>query len=166
MGASNSSNLSRRDALTSPLQHYWSLSVEEQFYLVWPVLVLVAVFIARRSKVPVVRILAIVLGIVATASLVYAIVFTQGVASSYFDTFARAWELAVGAAVALWAQRPRESWRWQFAANRVGWAVLAVTFFVPGLNDFAPGIGIIPAALATALILATGPAQSARTLPF
>ncbi|MDP4585804.1 MAG: acyltransferase [Microbacteriaceae bacterium] len=161
----DAANYDRRDGMTSPLQHYWSLSVEEQFYLVWPILVLVAALVARKSKVPVVRILAIVLGVIAVASLVYAIAFAQGVASSYFDTFARAWELAIGAAVALWAQRPRESWRWQFIANRVGWAVLAVTFFVPGLNDFAPGIGILPAVLATALILATGPAASARTLP-
>jgi peptidoglycan/LPS O-acetylase OafA/YrhL len=156
----------QRGGLTSPLQHYWSLSVEEQFYLVWPILVLGAAWLALRFAVPVGRILAVTLGLIASLSLVYAIVVAQGVASSYFDTFARAWELAVGAAVALWAQTPRESWRWQFVANRIGWGALALTFVIPGLIDYTPGIGILPAALATALILATGPSPAARSLPF
>jgi peptidoglycan/LPS O-acetylase OafA/YrhL len=155
----------QRSNLTSPLQHYWSLSVEEQFYLVWPILVLAVLWIAGRSKIDVSRLLGIALVVITSASLIYAIVVAQGVPSFYFDTFARAWELAVGAAVALWAQRPRESWRWRFIANRIGWAVLAVTFVIPGLDDFAPGIGILPAVLATALVLATGPAPSIRTLP-
>jgi peptidoglycan/LPS O-acetylase OafA/YrhL len=156
----------RRDGLSSPLQHYWSLSVEEQFYLVWPILVLIVVWIARRSQGNVDRLLGIVLGVITSASLIYAIVFAQGVPSMYFDTLARAWELAVGAAVALWAQRPRESWRWRWIANRIGWATLAATFVIPGLSDLAPGIGIIPAVLATGLVLATGPAPSVRTVPF
>jgi peptidoglycan/LPS O-acetylase OafA/YrhL len=156
----------QRGGLTSPLQHYWSLSVEEQFYLVWPILVLGATWLAIRSAVPVRRILAVTLGLIAALSLVYAIVVAQGVAASYFDTFARAWELAVGALVAVWVKRPREPWRLQLVANRTGWGVLAVTFVIPGLIDFAPGIGILPAVLATALILATGPSPLARSLPF
>jgi peptidoglycan/LPS O-acetylase OafA/YrhL len=155
-----------RDDLTSPLQHYWSLSVEEQFYLVWPVLIILALWIAKRSHIGVRRILGISLAVIATGSLVYAIVIAQGVQSSYFDTLARAWELAMGAGVALWAQRERAPWRGQLIANRVSWLALAATFTIPGLNDFAPGIGILPSAIATAIILATGPAPSSRPLPF
>lgn len=162
----DATNYDQRGDLTSPLQHYWSLSVEEQFYLVWPILVLAATWLALRSKLPVGRILAVTLGVIASLSLVYAVVVTQGVDRSYFDTFARAWELAVGAAVALWAQTPRESWRWRLVANRIGWGVLAVTFVIPGLINYSPGIGILPAVLATALVLATGPSPSTRTLPF
>jgi peptidoglycan/LPS O-acetylase OafA/YrhL len=155
----------RTDA-TSPLQHYWSLSVEEQFYLVWPVLIIGALWIAKRSKFGVNRILGISLAVIATGSLVYAIVIAQGVPASYFDTLARAWELAIGAGVALWDQRERTPWRGNLVANRISWLVLAAMFAVPGLSTLAPGIGILPSAIATAIILATGPIASTKPLPF
>lgn len=156
----------RRNEMTSPLQHYWSLSVEEQFYLVWPIIVIGAVWLAKKSGVSVSRMLGIAIVVIASGSLVYAIVVAQGVSSSYFDTLARAWELAIGAGVALWAQRDRKPWRGQFISNRLSWLALATTFAIPGLNDFAPGIGILPAAMATAFILATGPVSASKSIPF
>jgi len=156
----------RRDEMTSPLQHYWSLSVEEQFYLVWPVIVIGAVWLARKSGVSLSKVLSIAVAVIAFGSLVYAIVVAQGVSSYYFDTFARAWELAIGASVALWAQRERKPWRGQYFSNRLSWAALVTTFAIPGLNDFAPGIGILPAVIATAFILATGPVSASQPLPF
>lgn len=162
----DATNYDHQDDLTSPLQHYWSLSVEEQFYLVWPVLVILALWIANRSKVRINRILGISLAVIATGSLVYAILIAQGEHASYFDTFARAWELAIGAATAVWAQRERAPWKGQLLVNRISWLALAVTFLIPGLNDFAPGIGILPSAIATALILATGPMAASKPLPF
>ena len=156
----------RRDEMTSPLQHYWSLSVEEQFYLVWPIIVIGAVWLATKSGVSVNRMLVIAVTVIASVSLAYAIVVAQGVSSYYFDTFARAWELAIGAAVALWAQRDRKPWRGSFIVNRLSWIALGMTFAIPGLSDFAPGIGILPAVIATAFILATGPVSSATSLPF
>lgn len=155
-----------RDDLTSPLQHYWSLSVEEQFYIVWPILVICAVWIAKKSNVSVSRILGISIVVIASGSLVYAIVITQGDNVSYFDTLARAWELAIGSGVALWAQRDRNRWRGQLILNRFSWLALVTIFAVPGLNNFAPGIGILPAVIATAFILATGPVPTSRPFPF
>ena len=156
----------RRNEMTSPLQHYWSLSVEEQFYLVWPIIVIGAVWLAAKSGVSVRRMLGIAVVVIASASFVYAIFVAQGVSSYYFDTLARAWELAIGAAVALWAQRDRTPWRGKFIFNRLSWIALGMTFAIPGLNDFAPGIGILPAVIATAFILATGPVSASKPLPF
>jgi len=79
----------RRNDMTSPLQHYWSLSVEEQFYLAWPSIVIGAVWLATKSGVSVRRMLGIAVVVIAAASLVYAIVVAQGASSYYFDTFAR-----------------------------------------------------------------------------
>ncbi|WP_323794528.1 acyltransferase, partial [Nocardioides sp.] len=95
----------------SPLQHYWSLAVEEQFYLVWPLLLLGLLWVARRRVAPqpvhgaalspTRGTIVIGLVVVAACSLTYATVATAAdPVSTYFSTPARAWELAVGAALA------------------------------------------------------------------
>src|ERR1019366_9382576 len=84
----------------SPLQNYWSLSLEEQFYIVFPTLFL----LVARAKVRFslrVR-LSIVLGIVIALSYGLSIVQTNSAPTmAYFSPFTRAWELALGALVAV-----------------------------------------------------------------
>ena len=82
----------------SPILHFWSLSVEEQFYLVWPgvLAVVVCLFALRR------RTLLAVVTAAAVASLAWSILETRSSPiDAYFSTFARAWELALGAALAI-----------------------------------------------------------------
>lgn len=88
-------------AQTSPLQHYWSLSLEEQYYLVWPIAVLVLALLAAGRHRP--RVLAASLCLVITAGLfLVALQLTQADSgTAYFITPARLWELSVGSAVAL-----------------------------------------------------------------
>lgn len=94
---------------TSPVQHYWSLSVEEQFYVVWPLLLLVLSFIAatvfRRFAH---HVLVIVVGALTIALFALGLQQThQDPATAYFATTARAWELGVGALLAIaLARRP------------------------------------------------------------
>jgi peptidoglycan/LPS O-acetylase OafA/YrhL len=91
----------------SPLQHYWSLAVEEQFYVVWPVLLLAVALVVRvltrgRGRgFPRWLVLVVLLG-VSAASLAWSVRSTaESPAAAYFSTPARVWELAVGALVAL-----------------------------------------------------------------
>ena len=85
----------------SPLLNYWSLSVEEQFYVVYPTFFL----LLARAKVFSLRArLAIGLTAVIGVSLAYSVIGTQRSATAaYFSTFTRAWELALGALVAVGA---------------------------------------------------------------
>ena len=83
------------------MQHYWSLSVEEQFYLCWPLLVAGLVLLALRAGVRRAAVVRAGLGVV-VASLAYSVHATAvGPASAYFVTPARVWELGVGVLLAV-----------------------------------------------------------------
>jgi peptidoglycan/LPS O-acetylase OafA/YrhL len=86
----------------SPVQHYWSLSVEEQFYVLWPLLVLLGTLWARRSGRDLRPGLWVVVGVIGLPMAVYGLWFTAvDVEQAYFSTLARGWALALGCALAL-----------------------------------------------------------------
>src|ERR1700744_4253162 len=86
----------------SPVLHLWSLAIEEQFYLVWPGLMLAVTWFWRRRGKSVRPVLWVALALILAGSLIYGVILTnEKPAFAYFDTFARAWELGLGAALAL-----------------------------------------------------------------
>jgi len=94
--------------MPSPVMHFWSLSIEEQFYFVWPSLLAVVLFICRRrgsfDRRRAVRLVGLVLAVVCLASLAWSIHDTNvNPSGAYFSTFARVWELGLGALLALLA---------------------------------------------------------------
>jgi len=87
---------------TSPLQHFWSLSVQGQFLLAWPLVVLVVAWLCRRAHVRVRRHLALVIALASAASFAYALHLTAVLQpTAYFHTATRFWELGAGALLAL-----------------------------------------------------------------
>jgi peptidoglycan/LPS O-acetylase OafA/YrhL len=89
------------DTPPSPVQHFWSLSVEEQFYVVWPLLFAVWALTRRRWRTTA-RALTVLLGSVLVLSFACSVVLTsQESASAYFLPTTRAWELAVGGLLAV-----------------------------------------------------------------
>ena len=84
------------DKLPSPVQHFWSLSVEEQFYLLWPVIMLVTIFLSKRLKSNLRLNCAALLLAFFLLSLSYSVILTENAAEAYFLTSTRIWELAVG----------------------------------------------------------------------
>ncbi|MDN3903558.1 acyltransferase family protein [Arthrobacter sp. YD2] len=100
--AAKSVDYSAMTESASAVQHYWSLSVEEQFYLLWPLTLILFAALARRFGIPVRRLLTAVVPAVAVLFLAYSIHVTgSSPEQAYFVTQARVWEFAVGAAVGL-----------------------------------------------------------------
>jgi len=85
--------------LPSPLQHYWSLAIEEQFYLVWPLILFGALKISPKHWKAILAFFVVVIGL---ASLTFSIVITSSNPSAgYYFPHTRIWELLAGAGLAL-----------------------------------------------------------------
>ena len=156
----------------SPILHFWSLSVEEQFYFVWPAVFSLVLFGAlfgrslrgRRSgaRPPVgpraVRRLLIVVLLVGAASLAWSIHSTDASASAaYFSTPARAWELALGAALAVAASRAtRIPAALQVGIGWVGLTAVVLAAVLYSAGTAFPGYAALLPTVGTALVIAAG----------
>jgi peptidoglycan/LPS O-acetylase OafA/YrhL len=147
----------------SPLQNYWSLSVEEQFYVVFPTLFLLvagAGLRRRRRWSPPAR-MAAACGVVIVASFTLSVVQTAAhPAAAYFSPFTRAWELALGALVAVstvWLRRlPRH------LGGILTWIGLALVMAAALAFDAQtpyPGAWVAVPVLGAGLIIAGGLGQ-------
>lgn len=159
----------------SPLLHFWSLGVEEQFYLVWPIVVLgLALGSARRSRQraggPGVSSAALRLRVAATAvaigaaSVVWA-VLQAGADSSlaYFSTLTRAWELALGCALAtIPAGSVRLAPVVRTGLSWTGLVVLLATCVVATPETGSPYPAAIGACVGTAMVLLAGIGRAVR----
>ncbi len=146
-------------AAQNPVLHYWSLSVEEQFYLVWPLLLFAAIRLRRPRSRGGMRIRwGVVLAVVGVSSLAYSLIATPAEpAIAYFATTTRVWEFAAGAGVALLAPRlvrvPRIA---ALAAAAAGLAAVVVSAVVYSPTTEFPGSAAIAPVAGTALVIAAG----------
>jgi len=152
----------------SPFQHYWSLGVEEQFYLVWPLLILLTAWLVRRfrrvdgaaSPLPYL----LVLALIAAVSFFFSVALTYVLPPfAYFSLPTRAWQLALGGIVAFtvpwWRKLP------EAAAAALGWAGLAMIVTAYVLVDGTlpyPGVAAALPTVGAALVIGAGCAAAAQ----
>ncbi|KJL36876.1 acyltransferase family protein [Microbacterium azadirachtae] len=88
--------------LASPLQHFWSLSVQGQVFVLWPVLFLLGALLVRWTRKSAASVMAVLFGLVFAGSLAFSVWETaEQQTFAYFDTRARLWEFAAGSLLAL-----------------------------------------------------------------
>jgi peptidoglycan/LPS O-acetylase OafA/YrhL len=159
----DSQNPARDDLASSPVQHFWSLSVEEQFYLAWPLLLILGLWIATRWRVNRIVPLGIVLGSVTAASFVYSLAATASDHNlAYFSTLTRAWEFGVGGLLALLAGSPllgRE--RLRSAMSWIGLALIFVPIATFRTPEAFPGLVVGVPVLGTLAVIWAGMPQAA-----
>lgn len=86
----------------SPLQHFWSLSIQGQIFILWPLVFAVSAVISRKAKLKIRPVLVYIFGGIFAVSLVFSIMSTNSNQSfAYFDTRTRLWEFALGSLLAL-----------------------------------------------------------------
>ncbi|HEU4493269.1 MAG TPA: acyltransferase family protein, partial [Rubrobacteraceae bacterium] len=150
----------------SPVQHFWTLAVEEQFYLVWPALLLVVAWWSRRSGWGLRAVLGVVVAIIMISSMAYSIYSTEHEGSAaYFSTLTRGWELALGGALALvpasrLKRMPRPA---SVALAWAGLGAIALATYRLGDGTPYPGTAALLPTLGTAAIIASGFAATSAT---
>ena len=137
---------------TSPLLHTWSLAVEEQFYIVWPLFIFAVLTVACKKRLKILMLLIAVLSLGINLYFLNMNDFNN----AFYMFYARAYELAIGSVVAL-TLLPNIRNKWQInlvsyiGAGMVIYSVTIITrqSIFPGFNALIPSIG-------TALLIYAG----------
>jgi peptidoglycan/LPS O-acetylase OafA/YrhL len=141
-------------SLEKPLLHTWSLSIEDQFYLTWPLLLL-----ALTNGLPRKAIVALALAL-ALVSLGFAeFKIAQDPEFAFFQLPTRAWELLMGAILALGATSLTFSKVQAETLAIAGTVLVVMSFALLTPEAHFPGLGAVPACLGTVAIIAAGLSQ-------
>ncbi len=140
----------RPEAATSPLIHTWSLAVEEQFYIFWP---LILAALARLTR----RVTTMWLGAIILASLTISVIWLAADPNGAFYLIpSRVWEFALGAlASQLTLSHRIKPWIWEIIAGASLLAIMVCTKLYSDQTPF-PGLAALPPSLGTMVIIVAG----------
>jgi len=137
------------DATPSPVIHYWSLAVEEQFYLLWPLLILTFSIVATKLKKKIT--LTLLVGTITALSFVFSIYQTEtSPIWAFYSLPTRAWELGLGALLVLIPPiRTRKF------IGLLGFIFIIISAFIFGETTAFPGFNAVLPVMGTVMLIAT-----------
>ena len=142
----------------SPVQHYWSLSIEEQFYIIWPLMMCALIVIARALSLPLRHALGGLLFIVFSASFAASVWLTAvEPGAAYFASHTRVWELALGGLLAIWLPSIKVSDVWRALLFSTGLVSIVASglLYDPAIVAF-PGYAALLPTIGTGLVILAG----------
>lgn len=159
-------------ALASPFQHLWSMSMQGQVFILWPLIMTGCVLVSRRMSLKIRSVVLVAFAVLAGVSLLWLILAGPVDGSIYFDTRARIWQFAFGSAIAAAAPWLKLPPAWARAASSLGLIVL-ITFCLVSIGSYPGPMAIIPMLSVSAILLyahvdpsrGVGHALSRRPLP-
>lgn len=135
----------------SPLLHTWSLGIEEQYYIVWPILlsILGKIVGPQRSR----QAFILTIGVLLTGSFVYCAVVAQSAPSiAFYSPLSRIWELGIGSLIAL-LPRQRVDRRTATAVSALGLMLIVTGFLIARPGPYFPFPGALLPTVGTALVI-------------
>ncbi|EWS79993.1 hypothetical protein BF93_08670 [Brachybacterium phenoliresistens] len=162
-------------ATASPFQHFWSLSIQGQVFLLWPLLFLLAALVCRRTRLRPRPVLLVLFGAVTVASFAWSVHLTATDQTfAYFDTRTRLWEFGLGSVIALVLPSIEQRLRFRLpqdpaanghargraAAGWVGLALILSAGWVIDVEGAFPGYVALWPLLAAALVITAGPTRT------
>lgn len=144
-------------SLASPFQHFWSLSIQGQVFILWPLIFACAAIVAKRYRLHYRILLCYLFAGIFLVSLVYSIVFTvTNQAQAYFDTGARLWEFALGTLVALFLPGLRIPRTGRVILGWLGIVAMLSCGILLNVQAAFPGVAALWPTLAAACVIAAG----------
>jgi peptidoglycan/LPS O-acetylase OafA/YrhL len=138
----------------SPFQHFWSLAVEEQFYLIWPVLLTLLASVFKRKLNTALK---VTVGLAVILSFGYSLFVSYDQPNlAYFTTIGRVWEFGFGAAIALAGHRFRLTESGKSLLSMIGFAAILASALLLNEAIAFPGWAALIPALGTAAVILAG----------
>lgn len=146
---------------TKPLLHTWSLSVEEQFYLFFPILALMLMKKGRSL------VLGVTLAIIAISFLINLyLVATNDLNSAFFNSLGRFWEMGIGAALACGVLQAPKSYAAKSMIGVLGLAAILGSILFLDSSIAFPGVWAVIPTVGTAMVIYAQGGIAARLLSF
>lgn len=147
--------------VASPFQHFWSLSMQGQVFVLWPIIFSVLALLKRRLGWNLKTMMWIVFSGIFVVSLVFSIQFTQSNQSfAYFDLRTRLWEFALGSLLALALPLLKIPRQIRIVMGWLGLALIISCGLVLQVDQQFPGYLALWPTLAASLVIAAGATES------
>ncbi|WP_323702801.1 acyltransferase family protein [Mammaliicoccus sp. Dog046] len=156
--AFSSTDYLNKDQMKTPIEHFWAMSIQGQFYIIWFLLFAFIFMIFKKySKLDVIKLINICLASIFIASFTYSVYLTNvNQPWAYFHTFTRVWEFSLGGLLAMNLSKIKIN---QFIASIIGWIGLAgliLTGIIFNVSTMFPGYIALWPMLCAVFILLSG----------